>query len=201
MLGYAANVRRRRADHPRLEYVRAEPVPGEADPALRHERPRRGAPAALRRRRRRPATGSSSRITAPGSSSRLRHGRAGEATTSAAAKRREPRDHRPRARAHRRRRVADPPCRGPRRARPPLLARHDEAREELGWAPQTPFADGFPRPPPGTRPTAAGGSRSSRRVSTRTITRSSTRPVLRAPAPSRPCHRRRTCGGPRGAAG
>ena len=38
----------------------------------------------------------------------------------------EPRDHGPRARAHRRRRVARAPGRGPAGPRPPLLARHDE---------------------------------------------------------------------------
>ena len=44
------HVRRRRLDHARREHVRAEPVPGEADPALRHERARRRAAAGLRRR-------------------------------------------------------------------------------------------------------------------------------------------------------
>ena len=42
--------RRRCADHPRLEHLRAEPVPGEDPAALRHERARRRAAAALRRR-------------------------------------------------------------------------------------------------------------------------------------------------------
>ena len=44
------HLRRRRVDHPRLEHVRPEPVPGEVHPALRHERARRRAAAALRRR-------------------------------------------------------------------------------------------------------------------------------------------------------
>ena len=48
--GVRAHVRRQRVDHARLEHVRAEPVPGEAHPALRHERARRRAAAALRRR-------------------------------------------------------------------------------------------------------------------------------------------------------
>ena len=37
-------------DHARLEHLRAEPVPGEADPAVHHERARRRAAAGLRRR-------------------------------------------------------------------------------------------------------------------------------------------------------
>ena len=44
------DVRGERLDHPRLEHVRPEPVSGEADPALRHERARRRAAPALRRR-------------------------------------------------------------------------------------------------------------------------------------------------------
>ena len=39
-----------RVDHPRLEHVRPEPVPGEVHPAVRDERARRRAVAALRRR-------------------------------------------------------------------------------------------------------------------------------------------------------
>ena len=45
-----AHVRRQRVDHARLEHLRPEPVPGEAHPALRHERDRGQAAAALRRR-------------------------------------------------------------------------------------------------------------------------------------------------------
>ena len=47
-------------DHARLEHVRAEPVPGEADPAVRHERARRRAAAASTATAARRATGSTS---------------------------------------------------------------------------------------------------------------------------------------------
>ena len=74
VLGSVRTYGDRRADHARLEHVRAEPVSGEADAALRHERARRRAAAGLRRRRADVATGCTSRITAPGSSSSLRAG-------------------------------------------------------------------------------------------------------------------------------
>ena len=121
------HLRRRRAHHARLEHVRPEPVPGEDPPALRHERARRRAAPALRRRqagarlalRRRPLRRDRARAT-PGRGGRglqRRRRRGG----------REPRDHAPRPRADRRGRVADPPRRRPPRPRPALLPRHDEA--------------------------------------------------------------------------
>ncbi len=48
--GVPRDLRARRRDHPGLEHLRSLPPPREADPALRDERPRRPAPAALRRR-------------------------------------------------------------------------------------------------------------------------------------------------------
>ena len=45
-----AHVRDRRLRHARREHIRPEPVPREADPALRHQRSRRRAAARLRRR-------------------------------------------------------------------------------------------------------------------------------------------------------
>ena len=44
------HLRRARGDHARVEQLRAVPVPGEGDPALRDQRDRRQAGAALRRR-------------------------------------------------------------------------------------------------------------------------------------------------------
>ena len=65
-----AHLRRQRLDHPRREHVRAEPVPGEADPALRHQCPRRPAAAGLRRRQ------AGARMAARGGSLRRRRARA-----------------------------------------------------------------------------------------------------------------------------
>ena len=60
--------RARRRRHPRLEHVRPVPPPREADPAVRHERPRRPAAAALRRRAPGPRLAATSPTTRPGSS-------------------------------------------------------------------------------------------------------------------------------------
>ena len=84
-LGVRADVRRQRLDHARLEHLRAEPVSGEADPAVHHERARRASRCRSTATAARSATGSGSRTTAPGSSSCSGEGAPGEATTSAAA--------------------------------------------------------------------------------------------------------------------
>ena len=47
---YRDDLRAGRRDHPRRQHVRAVPAPGEAHPAVHHERARRPAAAALRRR-------------------------------------------------------------------------------------------------------------------------------------------------------
>ena len=64
--------------HARREHLRAEPVPGEADPALRHERARRRAAARSTATAASGASGSTPRTTAPRSSSSSANGRAGE---------------------------------------------------------------------------------------------------------------------------
>ena len=73
-----AHVRRRRVDHPRREHVRAEPVPREARPALRHERARRRSRSRSTATGSRCASGSTPRTTAPASSSCCARARPGE---------------------------------------------------------------------------------------------------------------------------
>ena len=65
-------------DHARLEQLRAEPVPREADPAVHHQPARRRAGAGLRRRPAGRATSSTSRTTAPASRRCSSAARAGE---------------------------------------------------------------------------------------------------------------------------
>ena len=115
-------------DHARLEHVRPEPVPGEADPADDDERARRAS------RCRSTATASQLRDWlcvedhCAGIELVLREGAPGEVYNVGGDDERENVEIvAPHPRAHRRRRVARPPRRGPRRPRPPLLARHGEA--------------------------------------------------------------------------
>ncbi len=68
----------RRGDHPLLEQLRPVPVPGEADPALHHQRARRRAAAALRRRPERARLDPRRATIAARSIVVLRRGRAGE---------------------------------------------------------------------------------------------------------------------------
>ena len=155
------HVRRRRLDHPRLEHVRPEPVSGEVHPAVRHERARRRGAAAVRRRP--PGPGLALRR---GSLRRDRarppRGRPGRDLQRR--RRRRAREHRGGStadRADRRRSGAPAPRRGPAGPRPPLLARHDEARRARLAA-----RDAVRGRPPGDgrlvpRATAPGGSRSS----------------------------------------
>ena len=79
-----AHLRRRRLHHARREHLRPEPVPREADPALRHERARRRAAARLRRRPPARASGCTSTTTARRSSSCCATARPARSTTSAA---------------------------------------------------------------------------------------------------------------------
>ena len=103
--------------HARLEHLRAEPVPGEAAPALRHERARRRAAAALRRRPPGARLAATSRTTAPAIEPRCAKGRAGEVYNVGGGDERENREITQHgARGDRRRRVARAAGRGPRRA-------------------------------------------------------------------------------------
>ena len=112
--------RPRRGGDPRLEHVRAVPPPGEAHPAVHHQRHRRPAAAALRRRA--PATRLAVRRRPRGGDRHvLRHGDAGETyNVPGGAETDEPRDRRAAPRAPRQAVVAGPPRRGPPRPRPAL---------------------------------------------------------------------------------
>ena len=109
------HLRHRRLHHARREHLRPEPVPGEADPALRDERARRRAAAGLRRRppaarvaaRRRPLRRGRARAS---------RGRAGRDLQRRRRGAREPRDHAADPRADRRRPRSRPPRRRPARA-------------------------------------------------------------------------------------
>ena len=112
--------RPRRGGDPRGEHLWPVPPPGEADPAVRDQRHRRPAAAALRRRtaatrlalRRGPCGGDRHRVAPRGERrdlQRARRVRDGE-----------PRDRPPPARAPRQAVVAGPPRRGPPRPRPPV---------------------------------------------------------------------------------
>ena len=182
----------RRVHHARREHLRAEPVPGEAHPALRHERldglplPVYGDGAAC-------ASGCTSTTTAPRSSSVLREGAPGE-VYNVGGEEHENLEVAPHPRADRR--------------RPPLL-RHVEDRaghdrryalddaklRTLGWAPSTPSARrACARRSSGTARTAPGGSRSSPASTART-TSSSTRRGSAPPSPSFAAGRARPAGG------
>ena len=127
--GVRAHVRRQRVDHARLEHLRAEPVSGEVHPALRHERARRRAAAALRRRQAGARLALRRGPLRRRSSSCCARARPARSTTSAAATSVENIDgRRADRRADRRRPLAAPPRRRPPGPRPPLLARHGEAR-------------------------------------------------------------------------
>ena len=75
---YVVDPRRRCRRHPRLEHVRPVPPSREAHPAVRHERDRRPAAAAVRRRPPASATGSTSPTTPAAIDHVLRHGASGE---------------------------------------------------------------------------------------------------------------------------
>ena len=117
----------------------SEPVPEEARAAVRHERARRRAAPRLR-------DGEQVREWlhaedhCAGIDLVLREGAAGE-IYNVGGEDHQPRGDVPDPRAHRRRRVADPACRGPRGTRPPLRDRRHEARS-LGWAPVHSFGEG-----------------------------------------------------------
>ena len=112
--------------HPRLEHVRAEPVPGEAPAALRHERAATASRCRSTATASRCATGSTSRTTAPRSSWRCGTDAPARPTTSAAGRRRRTPRSRGSSSSTPEPTVARPAGRGPAGARPPLLARHDE---------------------------------------------------------------------------
>ena len=196
--GLAPHVRRRRDHHPRLQHLRPAPVPREADPAVRHQRAGRRAPAGLRRRpagarldpRRRPLRG---HLDRPGAGRRGRGLQRRRRQRGA-----QPRDHPAHPGAHRPRRGAGPPRHGPPRPRPPLRARHGQApRPGVGAAAGVRGRPGRHRALV-RRPARTGGSRSSR-ASTGPTTRPCTAVARRAgprrgdrawPAPrptARPC--------------
>ena len=186
--GYVRTLRRRRVHHARLEHLRAEPVPGEADPALRHERARRRAAAGLRRRppaaRLAPRRGPLRRDRARPP----RGARRARSTTSAARSARTSRSTRRILELTGRERGADPPRRRPARPRPPLLARRLEAPRARLVAGALVRRDGPRRHGRrGTATTAPGGSRS-RAASTGATTSSSTAPRL-ALNPCKPARR------------
>ena len=125
--GVRPHLRRQRVDHARREHVRAEPVPGEAAAAVRHERARRRAAAGVRRRPAVPRVALRRRPLRRRSRSCCARARPARSTTSAA--RTSARTSRwcGTSSAHRRRRVARAPRRGSGRPRPPLLARRPQA--------------------------------------------------------------------------
>ena len=135
--GLRPHLRGRRPRHARLEHVRAEPVSGEAAPALPHERARRRAAARCTATGARCATGCTSRITARASSSCCARARPGEIYNIGGDDERENLEITERIlAADRRRPDARPPGRGP--------AGHDRRYSldtsklrALGWSPQT----------------------------------------------------------------
>ena len=158
--GRGAHLRRRRRDHARLEQLRAEPVPREADPAVHHEPARRRAGAGLRRR-------------PPVARLHLRRGSLRGHRDGARARRqrrdlqrrrrqrdREPHHHDAPARAHGQGREPHPLRHRPPGPRSPLRARHEQAAgprlAARGDVRRGPAAHGRVVP----RATARGGSRS-----------------------------------------
>ena len=120
------NVRRQRLDHSRLEHLRAEPVSGEDDPADDDQR-HRGKPLPVYGDGKQVRDWLWARTTAPGSRPCCARGLRVRSTTSAAATSSRTWRSSAASSAHRRRRVADPSRRGPRRPRPSLFARHEQA--------------------------------------------------------------------------
>ena len=182
VLGSVADVRRRRADHARLEHLRPEPVPGEADPADDDERASRASRCRSTATAARSATGSGSRITAPGSSSSCATARPERSTTSAATRSaRTSRSSRgsssspaPMSRSSATSRTAPATTAATHSTRPSCA--HSDGRR------RSRSRRGLRRRSRGTSPTAAGGSRSSP-VSTASTTNGSTRPGSPAPSP------------------
>ena len=142
VLALRPHVRRRRLDHARLEHLRPEPVPGEADPAVRHQRARRPAAARSTATAARSATGSTSTTTARASSSCCARASPARSTTSAAAT-----SSRTASSTSRileltgRGRALVTPRRRPPGPRPPLLARHREAARRSAGSPHARFAE------------------------------------------------------------
>ena len=168
--------RRRRRRDPRLEHLRAVPPPGEAHPAVRHQRHRRPAAAALRRRA--PAT----RLAVRRRSRRGRSttccvtARPARPTTSRAASEMANRDVvASAARAPRQAVVAGPPRRGPARARPALRdGRHASSRRSAGGRGRR-SRTGWRRPSTGSSPTRRGGGPHARATGTPTTSGSTGR--------------------------
>ena len=160
-------------DLPRLEQLRAVPVPREADPALHPQRPARRSAAGLRRRH------AGAQLAARLGSLR-RHSESpcrGKGRPDLQHRRsRRASEHRGRSQDHRvhgRRRVADRVRDRPARARSPLLARPRSARSSSAGRRRSPSTPGFARPSAGTARTPGGGSRSAP-ATTRTTTSGST---------------------------
>ena len=145
VLACGAHLRRRRRHHARLEQLRAQPVPREADPAVHDEPARRRARAGLRRR-------------PPVARLHLRRGSLRGHRDGARARRerrdlqrrrrqrdREPDDHDAPARAHRTRREPHPLRHRPPGPRPPLRARHEQAAAPRLERPRSTFDEGLQR--------------------------------------------------------
>ena len=150
--------------HPRLQQLRAEPVPREDHPALHHQPDRRHPGAALRRRPER-ARLAARRRSLPRRGPADRQGRAGRGLQHRRRQRgEERRPHAPDPGAGRQARVAHQARRGPAGPRPPVFARHVEARSRSAGGRGTSSSRGSPRPSPGTSRTSGGGGRSRTRT-------------------------------------
>ena len=158
----APHARDEHRHHPLLEQLRALPVPREADPPVRHQRPGRHPPARLRRRpagprldpRRRPLPGGRRRAPTRAARRDLQLRRPERAVQH----RRHPR----RAQADRQARVADPARHRPPRPRSPLRRRLLEGRGRAGLARPPPSKTAWPRLSTGIALMHGGSSASAR---------------------------------------
>ena len=135
------HLRRAGDHHARVNNYGPYQFPGEGHPALRHQRDRRPAAAALRRRPERARLAhvlDHCRGDRPPDRAR---GRTARSTTSAAATSAERRPHPPDPRAARQAGEPHHAGRRPARPRPPLRARHRASSRALGWAPAATFDD------------------------------------------------------------
>ena len=160
------------ADLPRLQQLRAVPVPREADPADDPQRAPRRPAAGLRRRPAGPQLDLRRGLRAR-HRPRARARRARQRLQRRRPRRvREPRGRPAHHRAHRRRRRPDRVRHRPPRPRPPLLARHRRRCARSGWEAQVRFDEGLDRTVAWYRENPSGGRRSARATTARTTSAS-----------------------------
>ena len=167
------HLRARDADLPRLEQLRALPVPREADPADGAQRPARRSRCRSTATGCRCATGSTSRTSRRAIGHVLEHGEPGEVYNVGGP------DECPNLEVVQRileltgpRRVADRVRHRPTRPRPPLLAVAPTRSARSAGRPQVRFDDGLGRTVAWYRDNAGGGSRSAAATTARTTSAS-----------------------------